>query len=88
MLLKVGKNIDLRSHYGSEEQVIDEDTGKSVGVIVSRHGWGRRIYLFGDKYQGRFQSHAECVAFAKGVEAVLSHMISAPDEPASHIADY
>jgi hypothetical protein len=53
MRLKVkGEDIDLRDQLGHERRVIDEDTGKSVGVIVSRQGWGRRIYLFGDKYKG------------------------------------
>jgi hypothetical protein len=88
MRLKVkGEDIDLRDQLGHERRVIDEDTGKSVGVIVSRQGWGRRIYLFGDKYKGVFKTHDECVAFAKGVEAVFSHMVSAPSEPTSHMDD-
>ena len=37
MRLKVkGEDIDLRDQLGHERRVIDEDTGKSVGVIVSR----------------------------------------------------
>jgi hypothetical protein len=31
--------------------------------------------LFNEKYVGQFDTHAECVAFAKGVEVVLNHMI-------------
>ena len=84
---KVGKDVDLRQQFGHEGHVIDKDTGKSVGVIHYRHDRGRRIYLFGDKYKGVLRTHDECVAFAKGVEAVLSHMVSAPSEPASHIHD-
>jgi hypothetical protein len=46
MRLKVkGEDIDLRDQLGHERRVIDEDTGKSVGVIVSRQGWGDQVIL-------------------------------------------
>jgi hypothetical protein len=62
--------------------VTDLDTGKAVGTIEGRHkstyldGLPRRtISLFDGKYVGRFDDHAECVAFAKGVEAVLNYLL-------------
>jgi hypothetical protein len=68
--------------------VVDANTGETVGVlefnsqvrgIPDSTGTTRRIRLF-DKYEGGFDSHEECVAFAKGVQAVLNHMISLPRE--------
>ena len=71
------RKVDLRGSGGSMgESIDDEDTGKSVGGIV--YGTGprsRSISLFG-KYRGTFATHEECVAFTKGVEAVLNHMIT------------
>ncbi len=56
--------------------VIDEETNKAAGQVIFSQYQGRSIYLFDEKYKGKFGTHAECVAFAKGVEAVLNHMIS------------
>jgi hypothetical protein len=39
----------------------------------------REITLF-EKYGGSFDSYEDCVAFAKGVEVVLNHMLSTGDE--------
>jgi len=64
--------------------VTDMDTGKNVGFILGPQGltientrcpnWS--ISLFDGKYIGNFESLDECAAFAAGVEAVLSHVIS------------
>ncbi len=40
----------------------------------------RHISLFGGKYQGDFVKPEECDAFAKGVEAVLSHMTAVNED--------
>jgi hypothetical protein len=39
----------------------------------------RTIRLFDSKYIGSFNTHTECVAFVKGVEAVLNYMLEAKD---------
>jgi hypothetical protein len=88
MRLKVPK-VSLRSiHNSGERGVMDEDTGKTVGQLLfspntshmATHKQTRRqIHLLGGKYVGNFNSHDECVAFAKGVEAVLNHMVSTDD---------
>jgi hypothetical protein len=76
---------DTRGGYGTQvswqKPVIDEDTGKTVGFVkAERSPITRHISLFGGKYQGDFTDHEECVAFAKGVEAVLNHMLAADEE--------
>jgi hypothetical protein len=77
MRLKV-PYVDLRRVLGSHgESVVDEDTGKSVGQVTYYRGENRTIALFG-KYHGQFKTDEECAAFAKGVEAVLNHMVSTP----------
>ncbi len=66
-------------------QVTDSDTGKVVGRLdiapmptdPSRY---RTISLFDGKYVESFATHEECVAFAKGVDAVLKHMVSTGNE--------
>jgi hypothetical protein len=68
--------------------VIDLDTGNVVGSIsISQGMWiggtrshTRHISLFGGKYAGSFDRHDECVAFAKGVEAVLNHLVSTGEQ--------
>jgi hypothetical protein len=76
---------------GSAHEVIDSDTGKKVGFLRTgqlgaRVSWGedtpqfnpipsRAISLFDGKFSGEFESHDECVAFAKGVEAVLNQIL-------------
>jgi hypothetical protein len=83
--------IDRRSDLGdAHSAVINQDTGESVGYIISRHGsrysmtppWS--ISLLGDKYTGEFDRWDECRAFAEGVEAVLRHMMS--DTPSKRTA--
>ena len=59
--------------------VLDELTGQSVGTVsIDRHDGRRRltrtVQLFDKKYRGTFETHAECVAFVKGVEAVLNYL--------------
>jgi hypothetical protein len=67
--------------------VKDADTGMIVGFLECGLGEtgpapqyfrlpSRAISLFDDKYWGRFETHEECHAFAKGVEAVLNHVTS------------
>lgn len=74
--------------------VIDLDTGESVGELSSRNGatWldtktGKHkrtpsweIWLFG-KYVGRFETWYECAAFAQGVEAVLKRVAALSELP-------
>jgi hypothetical protein len=66
--------------------VIDKDTGKVVGYSKKWAGGGRLISLFDDKYQAILDSHAACWGFAKGVEAVLTHIVSLPKEEAKSSA--
>jgi hypothetical protein len=77
--------------------IIDLDTGQRVGTIECRQGTttstfddhsrtfrryhSRTISLIDDKYRGSFETHAECVAFAKGVEAVINQAIAPKDHP-------
>jgi hypothetical protein len=75
---------DARKNDGRTFVVTDLDSGNPAGNITTGKGvsccmgtvrfYTRRISLLG-KYHGGFDSHAECVAFAKGVEAVLNHMM-------------
>jgi hypothetical protein len=65
--------VDLRGDSGSRS--VDDENGKSVGQLLMAKESGRTIILFG-KYQGTFISQEECEAFAKGVQAVLNHMVS------------
>jgi hypothetical protein len=78
--------VDMRGGYTSQvafrTDVIDQDTGKTVGFVeAERSPRARHILLFGGKYQGDFLSPEQCDAFAKGVEAVLNH-VTAADEAA------
>ena len=61
------------------DQVINETVGYITGgtgtVLSDRSLPGWSISLYG-KYRGGFESNEECVAFAKGVEAVLNHMVA------------
>jgi hypothetical protein len=83
--------VDMRGGWTSQvalrTDVIDQDTGKKVGFVdAERYGVHsgspakRHISLFGGKYQGDFERREECDAFAKGVEAVLSHMVAGDEE--------
>jgi hypothetical protein len=78
-------DVNMRGGYTGRvawrPEVIDEDTGKVVGFVhCERSPAERHISLFGGKYQGQFRSHEGCVAFAKGVEAVLNHIVAADEE--------
>jgi hypothetical protein len=61
---------------------MDLDSGNAVGSLMTKQGSSasdtrtpsRTIKLLG-KYSGHFESHDECVAFAKGVEEVLNYMM-------------
>jgi hypothetical protein len=87
MRLSVPK-IDGRSVNSPPQGVIDLDTGNIVGYVRTSGGATvgargepcRHISLFDGKFTGNFGRHHECVAFAKGVEAVLSHLTGAPSE--------
>jgi len=77
--------VDMRGNYGSSvtwtTDVIDQETGRKVGFIENeRSPAKRRVSLFGGKYQGDFVSPLECAAFAKGVEAVLNHIVGVDSE--------
>lgn len=68
-------------------EVIDEETGKEVGFVESSRSPAiRHISLFGGKYRGDFRTPEECFAFAKGVEAVLNHMVELSEQAASQAA--
>ena len=54
--------------------ITDEDKGDEVGEVRFEKGVGRHIELYG-RYKGTVQGHEECMAFVKGVEAVLEYMI-------------
>jgi hypothetical protein len=66
------------------EEIIDEDTGKTVGHIRcngtgSAGDGGIEISLFDKKYRATVNSRAECYGFVKGVEAVLNRITSIDD---------
>jgi hypothetical protein len=70
----------------SEYGVFDEITGNCVGTLsIDRVLRANKLYptrtirLFDGKYIGSFDTHTECVAFVKGVEVVLNHMLKAKD---------
>jgi hypothetical protein len=68
----------MPSQYG----VFDEVTGKRVGAVtIDRHVGKRRVFrtvaLFDERYSGSFDTHTECIAFVKGVEAVLNDILKA-----------
>ena len=68
--------------------VIDEDTGKEVGCVVSfgvgyYNTGGLRVSLFDGKYVGTFDNRRACWGFVKGVEEVLNHMTSFKDQSAA-----
>ena len=76
--------VDLRGGYSTDVggyfDVIDQETGKKVGFLhASRSPRARYLSLFGGKYCADFDGHPECVAFAKGVELVLNHLIDATE---------
>ena len=63
------------------EPIIDEDSGKQVGLIqYDGVGFGGSggidVSLFGGKYAISVNQYDECWGFVKGVEAVLNEMTS------------
>jgi hypothetical protein len=69
--------VDLRHQTLGGRAIIDAETGKIVGQFSFGHQQGRTVLsLFDGKYHGTFDTHEQCWAFAKGVEAVLNHMVS------------
>jgi hypothetical protein len=61
-------------------EIVDEDRTDTVGEITFEKGGGRHIVLFG-RYKGTVKTHAEAVAFVKGVQTVLEHMIDVSRAP-------
>lgn len=82
------KHIDMRGGYQEGQawhtDVVDDETGRIVGYVhAERSPAFRTISLFGGKYEETFSSNhsmEECAAFAKGVQAVLNHMVAIPAE--------
>jgi hypothetical protein len=75
----VFQSVDMRGGYPEkmawQNEVVDEESGKTVGFLYEETKPARRIIsLFGGKYQGEFKDSNHCHAFVKGVEAVLNHM--------------
>jgi hypothetical protein len=68
--------VDLRRQMDGVRPITDAETGKTIGILDYGHQSGRAVSLFDGKYRGTFEDHAQCWAFAKGVEAVLNHMVS------------
>jgi hypothetical protein len=87
--------IDGRTRMGDmRHPIIDHETGQRIGTLECRQGtWtnnkryhSRTIYLFDDKIRGSFETHAECVAFAKGIEVAINQIIGPKDQLKSHPA--
>lgn len=66
MKLSVPSHDHRLAHSPEADDVVDETTGKIVGVIKYWGDQQRLISLFDDKYTGVFLTNAECAAFAKG----------------------
>ena len=66
----------VNTFNGTKTDIIDEDNDAAVGDVLLERGTGenRKIDSYGG-YKWTCGSHAEAVAFIKGVEAVLSHLI-------------
>lgn len=64
----------LSTMHGLTVDITDEDINDAVGDIRFEKGVGRHIELYG-RYRGTVQTHAECVAFVKGVETVLNYIL-------------
>jgi hypothetical protein len=83
--------LDGRTRLGGiPHPIIDGDTGKRIGTLECHQGsWGgssptyrryhsRTISFIDGKYRGSFETHAECVAFAKGVALLSSNWLDYP----------
>jgi hypothetical protein len=58
--------------------IIDQDTGKKVGEILSGGSNSPnfiRVSLFDGRYEEELYTRDECKGFIKGVEAVLNHIL-------------
>jgi hypothetical protein len=82
--------INARTRMGkATHPIIDLVSGKTAGFIKGHNGSGLDTFppwvisLFDGKYSKGFSRREECVAFAKGVEAVLNHMTSIGEENSS-----
>jgi hypothetical protein len=70
-------HFDMRRDQSGGKAIQDRDTGETIGGITYSHGGGdqrRHVTIF-DRYRGSFATPEECVAFAKGVESVLNHIL-------------
>jgi hypothetical protein len=87
MRIKFPEKQDARSWKGMSGHagdVIDLDTGERVGYIQIHQGFWigtrrshtRSISMMDGKYQGSFDTHDECYGFAKGIEAVINHLVA------------
>jgi hypothetical protein len=68
---------NVNTFNGTKTDIIDEDNmNAAVGEVLLERGTGenRKINLY-NRYKWTCGSHREAVAFIKGVEAVLSHLI-------------
>jgi hypothetical protein len=83
-------SLDRRTCHaeGCHHPIIDMDTGQIVGDLYIAKGrtsfdhstWTVKKYATRDvslfeKYHGSFDSHEECIAFVKGVEVVVNHLL-------------
>lgn len=76
-----------RGDVAWETNVTDQDTQKTIGTVHHQPSPATRtISLFAGKYQDTFKTNEECEAFAKGVQAVLNHMVETDEETASEMA--
>ena len=68
---------NANSFNGTKTDIIDEDKyDDPVGEVTFERGEGpRNINMYGGKYKWTCHSHAEAVAFIKGVEAVLKYLL-------------
>jgi hypothetical protein len=81
--------LDRLSTRGTADEygICDEVTGKCVGTVgigraprTGHHRYPTRtIRLFDSKHISAFNTHMECVAFVRGVEAMLNYMLEAKD---------
>jgi hypothetical protein len=72
--------VDLRHQTLGGRPITDTETGKVIGQLRYGHQQERTVSLFDGKYQGTFDTHEQCWAFAKGVESVLNHMCGSQSE--------
>lgn len=67
---------DARAMNTLTLDIVDEDNANdAVGELSFERGVGRHVSMYGGKYKATFQTHAECVAFVRGIQAVLQHLI-------------